>query len=515
MLSRETTQEEIQGQLASIRKSIESATASIDNFYYDLGLILPDINLEIYKTNNKAAATLDSLRSESTDGKIDLAIEMISNELAAVLQKLHDINSQDSRVMDAVCLLGNLLGRSSSAIEQLALIDRPGEDFKHLLQKLTNVDHELGTLHAELSDPMKKISEMEISLLESLKDHIDDDIQSLNETLGGILYVLKDLVKRTDSAKPPILNIMTSLQIHDIISQDLANIHRGLGESEEASVNLSNPENLKFTESVIIYSSDLINSIIDILTTETEKIRLETNHLLQITTSERDDKVLLSDYLLENREQLSSFDAAISEFCDTLSNIQSRLELLAANKWLIPGHLHELAKKAELMMTLCIDIKQTTSTNTDYLNPVISALNDICSLHEKLDGYSLKDLKAFIEHINEVITNVLLELSDIKTIMLDSIAGVDGYCQRSLNYISQFKKTIDSSRIFIEELYHVEKKIKDFAGADVNSNGIPAALPDANFSSDRMQHTINRLALPHISTINQPEEDLEDGITLF
>ena len=216
------TEAELAAYFDQSQKAIEDIKQSVDLFYQNLGDTLPEINLEIYKTYKKASVTLDSLRTEGSAGKIDLTVSSINQVLLSAVNQVKNIKEQDQRILAALLNFGSATKEIDKNIASFTAQD------SLISLKLQDLWEEIKSLHGSLADPMKKIVDMEEGIIHDIHDHIDNDIQALNSTLNSIALILKDLIKRSDDTKRPILDIMTCLQVHDILMQDLDNIANGI-----------------------------------------------------------------------------------------------------------------------------------------------------------------------------------------------------------------------------------------------------------------------------------------------
>ncbi len=475
--------------------------SEFDAFYRTLGNVLPEINLEVYKTYKKASATLETLTSPQTPGKIDRLISAIAGHLESAIHHVDELQRQDRRIF-------NVLSDFSAEFEAMANnwdSCHPDDfDAPPLLTRFMDLRH----LHAAVLDPLGQIIAAEADMAEDLERYRTNELKSLENTLTSITLILVDLIKRSDATKQPILNIMTSLQLHDIISQDLHSLDRCLGEIDAINQNGSASEGaLTFVASALPLISALLEQIAAIFAHETDQLRSEALLILKTITNEREDKVLLSDFLLENQQRRSTFDSLLGEISDMLTDVLNKLELLAARRWLLPGQLTSLLDLAELLIKLIDNHAEQFAACTPGLEQIRQTLGEMIAIKSDIDFYRLEELKGFVAEMESGLTSTISDLHEIRALMIDSVAGIDTYSARCLNYLDQFRQTLDQDQRIVAMLEDL---------AQLPSGSLPAAANDrAQFDCSFRHELFERLKRPHLSSVLRNECEPEDGLTVF
>ena len=207
--------------IARIESSLEAIRENIDQAYNHICMDLPEINMEIYRTFQQAFDTLDSLSAHGSIGKIENVVEGIENLLQNLLLRIKHLKSYDTRILDALQLTSrhmeaarNLIAKGSSD----QIID-PG--FRTRMKKFEEKKD-------ELIRTIETILALEDDFITKIASCLGQDVRSLEYTLSSAVIILKDLITRSNSTKDPILKIMSGLQTHDIVNQDITTISLGL-----------------------------------------------------------------------------------------------------------------------------------------------------------------------------------------------------------------------------------------------------------------------------------------------
>lgn len=487
---------EIKAKLARLDELIND----FDAFYRVLGNVLPEINLEIYKTYKKASATLDLLTSQSGPGKIDNLIAAVANHLESAIKHVGHIQKQDEYIHRVIVDFSLELEEMSARWSELPKTQTE----LPLPSQYTDLRH----LHASVLDPLSQIISTENELTSDLQRHVETELKSLEESLTCITLILIDLVNRSDATKQPILRIMTSLQIHDIISQDLLTLRKSMAEAERILLQEApTASDRDFVAAALPLIDDVLNQIATVFADETAELRKEAANIIQIITTERDDKVLLSDFLLDNSLHISTFDAILDEISAMLAEILNKLELLAARRWLLPGQLTSLLNLAEMLLLIADKYAAQLEAQFHGMERVRNTLKEMIAIKSDMDFYRLEELKEFVAEMESALTGTLGELRDIRTVMLDSIAGIDSYSTRCMNFLNEFKQTLELDHDLVENFMSLSLE---------PLNNDRSLICDGNSEICQFQQDlITRLKRPHLSTVLNAESGLEDGLTVF
>jgi len=487
---------EIKAKLARLDGLIKE----FDDFYRILGNVLPEINLEIYKTYKKASATLELLTSQSGPGKIDNLIAAVTSHLQSAIIHVGHIMSQDEYIHRVIVDFSRELEEMSTKWNASSHANKEIP----LPSQYTDLRH----LHASVLDPLGQIISTENELARDLQRHVETELKSLEESLTSITLILVDLINRSDATKQPILRIMTSLQMHDIISQDLLTLRKSMAEAERILEQPSPEANdADFVTTALPLIDDVLNQIAAVFTRETAELRRETANIVQTITNERDDKILLSDFLLDSTIHKSTFDAILDEISDMLSEILNKLELLAARRWLLPGQLTSLLNLAEMLLLIADKYSVQLEAQFPGMQQVRSTLEEMISIKSDLDFYRLEELKEFVAEMESALTGTIGELRDIRTIMLDSIAGIDSYSTRCMNFLGEFLQTLELDHELTDSFISLSIE-------PINSE-LTLTCGEMSINCQYQQDLIQRLKRPHLSAVLNSESGAEDGLTVF
>jgi len=93
--------------LVDIGSRIDTIQEKIDIAYGNLCMVLPQINMEIYRTFEKAIETLDSISSEDSPGKIDSTLTYIRRLLETVRTSIICVLQHNSKINETLESLNN------------------------------------------------------------------------------------------------------------------------------------------------------------------------------------------------------------------------------------------------------------------------------------------------------------------------------------------------------------------------------------------------------------------------
>ncbi|MRR14039.1 hypothetical protein EG833_01130, partial [archaeon] len=424
--------------ISVIHSSLSTIKDRIDRAYNHICMDLPEINMEIYRTFQQAINTLDSLGVQGSAGRIETVVEEIENDLQGILLRIRHIKNYDSRILE-------LLKQTDPYAQILqASLDSP---------EGTNLD--LGYW-----SKMKKYTEVRKELTFSLQDNLiieDDtmneinslitqDVRSLEYSLSSALIILKDLISRSSTVKGPILKIMSGLQTHDIVNQDMDTIFRSLETmaslTAEKGEDGSSQSFIHFQMRASILSRELILRLFEVIRRHGTSLEHEIEDIEDMVSQVKEDKDAIGEFLLLNKSGRSTFDIIISEVADMFHDLTDKIGTL----WNLKDSQQELINR------FCVfsnDIEQYVTTNVSKGLPQ-GTLDNILKLTSPLKsqermikyGSGFNELKEDITVIEDSSNSTRIKLEDIKELLIGSIKGIDTYSGRCLDAILRFKHDI-------------------------------------------------------------------------
>lgn len=484
--------------IIQIDSSLEAIRCRIDEAYNHICLDLPDINMEIYRTFQQASDTLDSLIANGSPGTISHVVEGLEITLQNIMIRLKHLKNHDERFHDTIRL----------ACQDVQADPSEGEISQGFL-----------AVRDELLAHVSCIQEKENELIEEISTHISDDIRSLEFTLSSTVDILKDLISRSNAVKNPILKIMSGLQTHDIVNQDISTISLGL----RKMYSLRNLSRDSLAEHAVLFfqgkassqSRTLMTQLIEVVRNHGCELESEISRIESLIFHVKEDKDAISEFLLMNQGGMSTFDIVIAEVLHMFADITAKLDGLASMKEKQQAQSMELT---ELFGRLDRNAQGGASRplTSDMPNLVLRMITPLKSQGMMLKHVSgLHELKENAWILQKDSDLVRHKLEEIKIMLIGSIRGIDAYSGRCLDAIAKFKldiqelmKTLDGSDQLLEGLDSLAISVGEAAGHEHGGNG--AALPDD------LSEILYRLENPHsTSLVARENEGEDDGLCFF
>ncbi len=501
--------------IAVISTSLSTIREKIDKAYNHICMDLPEINIEIYRTFQQAIDTLDSLSARGSANSIETIVEEIENNLQGILLRIRHLKNYDSKILE-------ILKQSEGYIQHVQGIlntpegEIPDHGYRGRTQEYMN---KRSSLTLSLQDSLSA----EDNTMNEISSRISQDVRSLEYSLSSAVIILKDLISRSGTMKGPILKIMSGLQTHDIVNQDIDTIFRSLKiihslmeEKGDESPSLSL---LHFQTKASFLSRELILQLFDVIRRHGINLEQEIEDIEDMVSQVKEDKDAIGEFLLLNRSGKSTFDIVINEVSDMFHDLYGKIEAL----W----RLKETQQ--ESINQFCIssnDLEQYVTSNASRglpqgtLDNILKITSPFKSQERMIKyGSGINDLKDDLGMINSTSRSTRKNLEDIKDLLIGSIKGIDTYSGRCLDAILRFKHdirnlmtTIDGSDHIIDNLINLDSYLASIL------DRIPAYEPgsqDDSFTQE-MRDILRRLETPHSNSLAEhDEDDLDMGLTLF
>ena len=334
----------------SVANDLARFNASLELFCRKLGRVLPDISREINNTYHKASLTMDSLISEDPVGLIEITVSALDVSLARIDKHLRDQKAGDaliSKDLEAfrtgLPAAGGQMEEFSRHLDELAALYPPMEGAANApltvrrMQALNaqacamiGIIRELADHQSRLSENMETAAVLHSGIIRTVEMHTALGVKSLKDTLGSIIVILRDLISRSTATKVPILAIMTALQIHDIVRQDIENILKVFERLRALSKDADHPDRSAFMHEACTVSGGLLFDISLIVHDHVQTIARHIQGIHEIIAGVKADKIHLAELLLINTQGGSTLDRAMAEIAAMFQDLSERLKSLAA-----------------------------------------------------------------------------------------------------------------------------------------------------------------------------------------
>jgi hypothetical protein len=490
--------------IVQIDSSLEAIRNRIDEAYNHICMDLPEVNMEIFRTFQQASDTLDSLSANGSTGTIASVVEGVEITLQNVMIRIKHLRNHDVRFLETIRL----------TCQNTPLVQASGDE-DGLLQSAT----QFMAKRDELMVLLSRLQEEEDELIEDISSCISCDIRALEITLNSAVDILKDLISRSNLVKEPILKIMSGLQTHDIVNQDISTISLGLRKMYAlrsfGSEEIEEPCSCFFQEKASALSRELVSQLIDVVRHHGLDLNEEISNIENLIFHVKEDKDAISEFLLTNLDGMSTFDIVIAEVGQMFAHIIARVDGLSAGKERQQSLRVELA---ELFCELDRHASRTLSCPLpqDMSNLVLRMISPLKPQALMLrEGNSLQELREKSWTLRKDADLVSHKLEEIKGLLIGSIRGIDTYSCRCIDAITKFKqdirllmKTLDGSDRLVDGLESITLSLRDMPGKGTGDPCTP--LPDD------LREIIYRLENPHSSSlVMQEKQVMDEGLTFF
>ena len=506
------------GRIARAVDSLKAVQARIDQAYGHICTDLPEINKGILLTIQQAAEILDSLSITGSSGRIGALTERLEEFLnsldvqaghmtRSLAQSLEILEHIDRDYQRSLILLESSFPPRSSADSILAdgfsAFAAARNDLRHILEKSCLAQSEYQ---------------------EMVRSGRDTVLPSLACSLNSVTDILRDLVSRSNIVKNPILKIMSGLQTHDIVNQDITAIVLGLQKMlrpvEITGGTGEKLDSLLFQEKASLLAQDLIVRLAGVIRTHGRDLEREIRIIENMIRSAKEDKDAISDFLLLKCYSKSTFDIVSQEITCMIEDLSSAFDSLA--------DLVSLQKATvSRMASVCEDLERIAEDRSCG-GTEIALLESISGLRVQVESLARviwhatgvsghMEITGEFSRIRVVASH---NLDDIRRLMIESMEGIDICAARCLDSIERFKqdiedllKTLTGSEIILDDLRRFSQCISSIL--DEVGRHIPSY--DQSLGSQEFRDIIHRLEHPHSDHLSSGDEAerKETGLTLF
>ncbi len=503
--------------IARMESSLEAIRENIDQAYNHICMDLPEINMEIYRTFQQAFDTLDSLSAHGSIGKIENVVEGIENLLQNLLLRIKHLKSYDTRILDALQLTSRHMEAARNLIAKGSSDQTIDPGFRTRMMKFEEKKD-------ELIRTIKTILALEDDFITKIASCLGQDIRSLEYTLSSAVIILKDLITRSNSTKDPILKIMSGLQTHDIVNQDITTISLGLNKILTSTERINeNPDDimglLMFQEKASKLSRDLIAQLMKVIRDHGSDLEKEIERIEDMVSQVKEDKEAIGGFLLMNQNGKSTFDIVIAEVTEMFNDLASRIEKLSKVKDFQQASTNRFPASYN-------DLEQYVTTYASSLLPpgmldlVMKMISPLKSQAQMMRyGTGSSELKEKYKDFQKQSGIACLSLEEIKDLLIGSIKGIDTYSGRCMSAITKFRQDIGNLMMTLEGSENILEDLRCFSlsTAKIRGDLINASGGDHSETfTVELNDILYRLENPHSNSLASiTVEDNNGGLTLF
>jgi hypothetical protein len=505
--------------LLRIHASLKAVQDRIDRAYNHISTDMPEINKRIHLTFQQAMDTLDTLSITGSDGGIDMTAE----RLRAFLQMLV---LQNDRMRDF----------TARSLEALEIIERhvptvfsPFQNSS--LQAIQAVDSDRADrcfAFTAAIDDLKEITTKSLLLQSEYREKIDrgknHTLPSLVCSLNSVITILRDLISRSGSVKDPILKIMSGLQTHDIVNQDITTITCGLKKILTLNNVIDEKDEimdfLLFQEKTSLLSLDLIVRLASVIRIHGRELENEIGRIENMVCHVKEDKEALSEFLLLSTDSKTTFDFVSCEITGMLEGLASDYESLAA----MDSSCQAAFSKMESMFHDLDNVEKNPACEAALraIHDSISVLSSLMRAQDRMmgDGTDAAVCCNISGEFRKCLEFSRHSFRNIRNLLIESIGGIDMCSIRCLHAIENFRqdigdlmKTLEGSEIILDDLKNFNQCI-----AAVRMD-ISEHLSDHNHEifSPEFDEIIYRLKNPHSDSLlpGDGAETRKSDLTFF
>lgn len=543
-----------------IDKELMRINTSLELFCRKLGDVLPAISLEIYKTSQKATETMDSLTSVVPAGLIEITLNALEKHLNGVELQIRGNTAEDAnflerirtlqmRLLDVPPCFVHMHDLALSLHTQLS--GTPAGDDKHaeaaqlagdLMQRSSKMLSDvriLITRSPAFAECLQRMEVIETAIIRDVRHHTRHGIGALKDTLNVIITIFKDLIDRANATKPPIQSIMTALQIHDIVRQDIENIRMALSVMCSPG-GIGHPcSAVSFQGQACLASAILLDEIRTVVQDQSCLIDADIHAIQEIVSGVKNDNIHLSEFLLQNTRDESTIDTAMTEITVMMHTITDNLRELMDVTQQSLGHIHAIRETMrdldaaslaaiETLITLAEITPSSAAVPLRGLRDVAETVrSEVVGLKACLPQdwfhktHDVETLRQLATQLKKGEADIRGNLDEIKNLLVDSMEGINAYAHRCMGSIRRFKRRMERLQRLLKRISAIALELNGFgtvAGEiPVVSSAEKASAPE--IADPGLIKILVALDRPHIRTLTEkprPEDALlDDGLTLF
>lgn len=476
--------------------SLEAVRDRIDDAYNHICQDLPEVNREILHTFRHASDTLDSLTENARASSSPVqavpspdspgaggragSIPGVAGEMKRALQNLLDgmieASACDSRLLEELKEAGQCTAPGQASLTEAVT---------------SGVPPRFAPLQDELRLLLSGALDKEVRLAREITAAMGQGVGSFQATLGRTVEILKDLISRSNAVKMPVLAIMSGLQTHDIVNQDIATLCQCL----ERLHHLQDPGRggpeppcpLSFRKKASLLCRALLSQLIEVIRRHGDGLEQEIASIEKILFDVKEDKDALSEFLLANPDGTSTFDRAAAEVSGVFFRISASVDALCRVK--------------ERQAALCAELAGLI--NAPALSPSPAA---------RLFGSSGPDgLRERSRALGRDAGAITETLGEIRELLIESVKGIDTCSGRCLDAIAVFRQDIRMLMHAVDGTGMLLDGLESFTLSLQNDREeMSAALPRD------LSELLFRLENPHSSSLASPRnQGLEEGLIFF
>lgn len=503
-----------------IATSLKAIQVRIDQAYTHICTDLPVINREILLTFQQATDTLDSLSSTRSSGTIEIMIEHLNSFLRMLVLQVKSMKKITARSLAA------LENTRFGAEDGFYLSAEPSRETQRAVPHGL-ADH-LSALRGARND-LKEVLERSLQLqkqcLEKLGHSESHGASPLAYSLNSIIGILRDLVTRSRLVKDPFLKIMSGLQTHDIVNQDIATISCGLEKILSLMSTTGSKDQITdfliFQEKASVLCLDLIVQLVSVIRSHGRGLKEEIDRIEKMISQVKEDKDAIGGFLLLNTHGKSTLDIVSNEILEMLDSLASRFDSLAAMNSLkmiassqMMAAWTDLEKAAGAVPARDASSPRPCEPQTGLISCMRSrewaAEEDaVVAGLEGMPG-EFRKARGFIRHC----------FDDIKGMLIQSIDGIDLYSARCMEAIGRFRRdieglmsTLDGSEAMLDDMRSLTRSIAAIR-SDIGEHLAPY---HREILSLELLQIIYRLRNPHSDSLVSEDaaESRDNGLTFF
>lgn len=503
-----------------IATSLKAIQDRIDQAYTHICTDLPGINREILLTFQQATDTLDSLSSTGSSGTIEIMIERLNSFLQMLATQVKRMRKITARSLEAL---------ENTRFSTADGFDLPAESSRETPRSVPHGPDDHLSVFTGARDDLKEVLERSFQLqsqcMEKLAHCESYGVPSLAYSLNNIIGILRDLVSRSRLVKDPILKIMSGLQTHDIVNQDITTISSGLDKILSLMSTTGGKEQITefliFQEKASVLSLDLIVQLVSVIRSHGRDLEVEIDRIEEMISQVKEDKDAVGGFLLLNTHGKSTLDIVSNEILEMLDSLASRFDSLAAMNSLqmiecsqMTAALTDLEKTAGGVPAGDASLPRSCDPHQGLISCMRSrewaAEQDaVIAGFERIPG-EFRKMRVFIRRSFE----------DIKSMLIQSIDGIDLYSARCMEAIGRFRRdidglmsTLDGNEVMLDDMRSLTRSIAAIR-SDMGEHLEPhhrEILPL------ELHQIIYRLRNPHSDSLASEDaaESRDKGLTFF
>lgn len=538
--------------MSSLARRLDSLISSREDEFLALGSSLMEFTVQSGEISTNAAELASTCAGEDVSARIS-ALESALGDLqqscgtdaidggTQALQRIRGLVEtldkhvgEFSRIIRSLQMLG-----ISTRIESARLGDQGmgfstlADDVETLASKIVQdsgsimgKSHELGGLLVSAGEQTRQLGHRQAECSEHITRDIREALDTLNALLEHASGVSESLNARSTSVEESVSEVVSSLQFHDIVRQQVEHVEEALSQMETQAeegpcIGKEGDEALQCWRNVVGWMADVSELQVSQLDNASERFRTAVSSLrdglLRIAETTReimqdvagvmgagneDGQTVFSHvvettgHVVDAMQQFSrqseeiasligSVAGTVSQMADFVSDIEevgAEIELIALNASIKAAHTGEEGKAlgvlAQAIQRLSVEARECTSSVSSVLKEIDESsrqLEDISSdttQRENLEQYSKvqRRFTAELDQMDKDMSAKVRELKDGSRRFADAVSGL----AKSITLHDEICPGLDSAA---DELRGIVKAIRAVVPVDDDENR-PARLKE-------------------------------------